>query len=365
MTDVFDQDVGDVGDGVVYEDFPPERPGRGGKWLRVLLVISVVGLLVLAALGIWVNGQISPGDPGEEIAVTIPKGATTAQIAAILDEQGVISNARLFRFYVKVKGEGGFQAGDYQMRKNSDFDDVLDVLGEGGKAKSLRLTIPEGLTVKQIAERVGRLPGRSAERFTELVNSGQYLSPYSPPGSTNLEGLLYPSTYELKPEDDEAVILQRLIDTMATAGAQVGLDQAQAKVGLTPYEVIIVASMIEREARIPDERGMVARVVYNRLEKGIRLGIDATIRYGVNRPTEPLRKSDLEKDGPYNTRLRAGLPPTPIAAPGEATLFAALNPTPGPWIYYVLADESGRHTFATTDAEFTRAVRVCREKKLC
>lgn len=359
MTDLYDQEE------VVYEDFPPERQRRKGRWARILLGIAVAALLVLAMAGIWLKGQISPGSPGEQIAVTIPQGATTAQIAALLDDQGVISNARLFRLYVKVKGDDQFQAGDYQLHKNSDFDDVLDVLGAGAKAKSDRLTIPEGLTVKQIAERVGRLEGRSADRFMDLVNSGQYVSPYSPPGSTNLEGLLYPSTYELKPEDDEAAILQKLIDAMATAGAQVGLDQSQAKVGLTPYEVIIVASMIEREARIPDERGMVARVVYNRLEKGIRLGIDATIRYGVNRPTEPLRKSDLEKDGPYNTRLRAGLPPTPIAAPGEATLFAALNPTPGPWIYYVLADQSGRHTFATTDAEFQRAVKVCREKKLC
>ena len=359
MTDLYDHEED------VYEDFPPERQRGKGRWARVLLAIAVVVMLVLAVAGIWVKGQISPGSPGDEIAVTIPRGATTAQIAAILDEQGVISSARIFRFYVKYKGVDGFQAGDYQMRENSDFDDVLAVLGEGAKAKSHRLTIPEGLTVKQIADRVGRLPGRSADRFMELVNSGQYTSPYSPPGSTNLEGLLYPSTYELKPEEDEAAILQRLIGAMATAGAQVGLDQSQAKVGLSPYEVIIVASMIEREARIPDERGMVARVVYNRLEKGIRLGIDATIRYGVNRPTEPLRRSDLDKDGPYNTRLRAGLPPTPIAAPGEATLFAALNPTPGPWIYYVLADQSGRHTFATTDAEFQRAVRVCREKKLC
>ena len=364
MTDLYDDEASGDAD-PVYEPFPEDRRGGGRRWLRIVLGLALAALLVLAVAGIWVQKQIDPGSPGDRVAVVIPRGATTAQIAAILDEQGVISSARLFRLYVRVKGEGPFQAGNYQLRENDSFDDVLAVLAKGARADSDRLTIPEGLTLVEIAERVGRLEGRSAEKFLELARSGQVTSPFSPPGNTNLEGLLYPSTYELKKGEDELSILRRMVDAFAVAGQQVGLQDSQAKVGLTPYEVVIVASMIEREARIPDERGKVARVVYNRLEKGIKLGIDATIRYGVNRPTQPLRVSDLEKDNPYNTRLRAGLIPTPIAAPGEATLHAALNPTPGPWIFYVLADASGRHTFATTDAEFTRAVRVCREKKLC
>jgi UPF0755 protein len=360
MTDVYDQEEADV-----YEPFPEPRQKGKRTLLKVVLAIALAVLLVLGLVGVWVQGQIDPGSPGEQVAVTVPRGATTARIAAILDEEGVISNARLFRLYVKVKSEGPFQAGNYQLRKHSSFGDVIAVLGKGAKAESQRLTVPEGLTLVQIAVRVGRLPGRSADRFLELARSGQFVSPYLPAGSTNLEGLLFPSTYELKPTEDEAAILQRMIDAFATVGAQVGLDQSQAAVGLTPYQVIIVASMIEREARVADERAMVARVVYNRLQKGIKLGIDATIRYGVDRPTQPLRKSDLAKDTPYNSRLHAGLPPTPISAPGEATLQAALHPVPGPWIFYVLTDQSGRHTFATTDAEFQRAVAVCRQKKLC
>jgi UPF0755 protein len=348
----------------VYEPFP-ERRRRGRTWLKVVLALVLAVLLVVGAVGVWAQKQINPGDPGEAVAVNVPKGSSTARIAAILDDKGVITNARLFKLYVKVKGAGPFQAGDYTLREHESFDDVLDVLAKGAKAESDRITIPEGLTLVQIAERVGRLKGRSAEKFLEIARSGEVQSPYSPPGSTNLEGLLFPSTYELKPTDDERAILVRMVNGFAAVGQQLGLDDAQAKVGLTPYQVVIVASMIEREARIPDERGMVARVVYNRLQKGIKLGIDATIRYGVNRPTQPLRKSDLAKDTPYNTRLHAGLPPTPIAAPGEATLAAALNPTAGPWIFYVLADSAGHHTFATTDAEFQRAVAKCREQKLC
>jgi UPF0755 protein len=348
----------------VFEPFPAARENRHLA-LKAGLAVAVAVLLLGAAVGVWAKGQISPGRPGPPVEVTVPKGATTSRIAAILDSQGVITNAGLFKLYVKWKGKGPFQAGSYQLRKHDSFDSVIATLGQGAKAEFDRITIPEGLTLVQIAERVGRLPGRSAERFLQLARSGEVTSPYQPPGSTNLEGLLFPSTYELKPTDDERAILTRMVNVFAATGAQVGLDDAQAKVGLTPYQVVIIASMIEREARIPEERGMVARVVYNRLQKGIKLGIDATIRYGVDRPTQPLRKSDLAKDTPYNTRLHAGLIPTPIAAPGEATLNAALNPTPGPWLFYVLADQAGHHTFATTDAEFQRAVQVCRQQKLC
>src|SRR5205814_1823681 len=145
---------------------------------------------------------------------------------------------------------------------------------------------------------------------------------------------------------------------------ELGLDQAAAKVGLSPYQVAIVASMIEREARVPDDRGMIARVIYNRLKQGIPLGVDATLRYALDRPTEPLRQSDLASKTPFNTRLNKGLPPTPIASPGRSTLEAAINPTPGAWLFYVLADATGHHEFATTDAEFQRAVANCRAKGL-
>lgn len=359
MTDVHDDEL-------VFEPFPEPRPHTGPKRIVVVAVALALALvLVGAAVGVWAQGQMNPGTPGEAISVTVPQGATTAQIASILDAKGVIKNARLFRLYVKWKGGGPFQAGEYTLRKNESYKQVVADLGKGAKVESDRITIPEGLTLVQIAERVGRLKGRSAQKFLEVARSGAVASPYLPPGSTNFEGVIFPSTYDLKPTDDERAILERMVNGFNVVAQQIGLDDSQAKVGLTPYQVVIVASMIEREARIPEERGMVARVVYNRLAKGIKLGIDATIRYGVNRPTQPLRVSDLNKDTPYNTRLHAGLPPTPIANPGQATLEAALNPTPGPWLFYVLADSAGHHTFATTDAEFQRAVAACRAAKLC
>jgi UPF0755 protein len=155
-----------------------------------------------------------------------------------------------------------------------------------------------------------------------------------------------------------------MIGAFEQQAEEVGLPQAAARVGVSPYQAVIVASMIEREARIADERGKVARVVYNRLAKGIRLGIDATIRYQLGKPSGPLLRSELTADTPYNTRTRAGLPPTPIANAGRASLEAAVNPTPGPWIYYVIADQDGHHTFVTTDAEFQKAKAAARAKGL-
>jgi len=359
MTDLYDDEA------VEYEPFPEPRRGRGRTAVKVVMALVVAALVLAAFVGVWVEHQIKPGSPGQLVELTIPRGSSTAQIAAILERNGVIKNATLFRLYVKWKGGGPFQAGSYQLHKHDSYDDVLKVMGKGAKVQEDRITIPEGLTLEQIAERVCRLKGRSAAKFLEIARSGQVTSPYAPPGSTNLEGLLFPSTYELRPTDDERAILQRMVDAFGAIGQETGLDNAQAKVGLTPYQVVIVASMIEREARVPSELAMVARVVYNRLAKNIKLGIDATIRYGLDKPSGPLHESELAKDTPYNTRLHTGLPPTPIANPGEASLTAALNPAPGPWLFYVLADADGHHTFVTTDAEFLKAVAACRAKGLC
>ena len=150
-------------------------------------------------------------------------------------------------------------------------------------------------------------------------------------------------------------------DQMASS---VGVQDAAAKAGVTPYDVITVASLVEEEAKVDDDRGMIARTIYNRLQKNMKLGIDATVEYAIGTHKPRLTASDLEVDSPYNTRKYAGLPPTPIAAAGQKSLEAALNPTPGPWLYYVLIDPSGKHAFATTDAEFEQLVRQARAKGL-
>jgi UPF0755 protein len=346
MTTLYDDEV-------VVEP-APEPAGGFPRWAKVILVLAVVGLLVAASVGFWATTQVRGTSGGDEVAVEIPLGSSTQRIAAILDDKGVVENARLFRVYLQVSGEGPFQAGAYTFREKQGYGDVVKVLKKGPELEFDRLTIPEGLTLPQIAARVGRLPDRSADRFLELARGGTVRSQFQPSDSTNLEGLLLPETYDLDPKDDELAILKRMVESFDAAALQLGLDQAEQKVGLSPYETVIVASMVEEESKIDDERPKVAQVIYNRLQKGWPLGIDATIRYALNRPTEPLRKSDLANDNPYNTRLHKGLIPTPIAASSRSALQATLAPEPGPWMYYVLIEKDGRHAFAVTDAEFAR-----------
>jgi UPF0755 protein len=341
------------------------RQRRPRPWLRILLAVVGVGLVIVLLAGWWVYRKIDPpGGPGAQVTVDVPKGSSTARIADLLDAAGVVADARVFRIYSKIDGGGPWQAGTYVFRKNSAVDDAIAVLDAGPQNSYTRLTIPEGYTLEQIAERVGRIPGRSAQKFLELANGGAVRSSVEPAGSNNLEGLLYPDTYQLDEHDDEARILQRMVQAMDQKLVELGVPDKAKALGVTPYQLVTIASMIEREARVPDERPKVARVVYNRLERGMRLGIDATTRYELKKPTAPLRKSELERDSPYNTRTRAGLPPTPISNPGAASLDAAANPADGTWIYYVIADAEGHHTFATTDAEFQRAKRAAQQKGL-
>lgn len=356
-------------DEAVYEPMRTPSGGGGRRLLKVFLALLVAGLLLASAVGFWVVKQIGGSPGGAEVAIELPLGSSTARIAAILDEEGVISSARLFRLYTRVTGAGPFQAGGYTFKKDQSFSSVVKTLDKGPQRVFQRLTVPEGLTLVQIAERVGKLPGRSAEKFLEVARSGSIRSQFQPADSVNLEGLTLAETYEFEPKDDEAAILKRLVEAFDAVAVEVGLDQAPTKLGLTPYQAVIVASLIEEEAKIPEDRPKMARVIYNRLARKERLGIDATLRYGLNRPTQPLRVSDLDSDTPYNTRKFAGLPPTPIAAPGRAALEATMSPADGPWIFYVLDPDQSRtpkggHFFTDSAREFEVVKAQCRKAGL-
>jgi UPF0755 protein len=195
-----------------------------------------------------------------------------------------------------------------------------------------------------------------------VAQSGTVRSRYEPAGSNNLEGLLLPETYFLSPGDDETAILRKMVDLFDQTADRVNLVNAAAKLKVTPYQVVIVASMVEREAKVPEDRGPIAQVIYNRLNAGMRLQIDATVEYALGEHKTSLLYSDLDVDSPYNTYKVDGLPPGPIASPGQASLEAAAQPTTGPWLYYVLSDSNGKHAFATTLDEFNRLVAEAKQK---
>jgi UPF0755 protein len=321
-------------------------------------------IVLLALTGFWVERQIHGHPHGGAITVSIPKGSSTSSIGGLLHRKGVVGNTIVWRFYTMVKRPGPLQSGDFRFRHDENMGHVLSVLRGGGQAAVHRVTIPEGSSLRQIAAKVGTIPGLSADRFMAVAQSGTVHSQFQPPGSTSLEGLTFPDTYFVEKGDDEAKLLARMVDAFDRMASAAGAQDAQAKAGVTPYQAIVVASLVEEEAKVDEDRGMIARTIYNRLGRNMKLGIDATVEYALGAHKPRLTNADLDIDSPYNTRKFAGLPPTPIAAPGEKSLEAALNPTPGPWLYYVLADANGRHAFATTDAEFQELVRQARAKGL-
>jgi len=355
-----------VRDAYHYEELPPplaQRPKRSRRGRVVLAVVAVI-VVLLALCAFWINRQIHGHPHGAQIAVTIPEGSSTSSIGSLLHSKGVIGNTMVWRLYTVVKRPGPLQSGDFTFRHNENMGHVLDVLEGGGQATVHRLTIPEGSSMRQIADKVGTIPGLSSARFMALAQSGTVRSQFEPPGSTSLEGLLFPDTYFVEKGDDEAKILTKMVTSFDQMASAAGLQNAQATAGVSPYDALIVASLVEEEAKVDADRGMIARTIYNRLQKNMKLGIDATVEYAIGTHKPQLTNADLDTDSPYNTRKYPGLPPTPIAAVGQKSLEAALNPTPGPWLYYVLIDPSGKHAFATTDAEFEQLVRQARAKGL-
>lgn len=340
---------------------------HGRRWPFILLAL-VVAFLVSAGLAVmWVQRQINPpGALGPQVRITVEKGMSTAEIAALLEREGVIANAGVFRYYSRLTGGGAIEAGAYTLNKRSHLSTVVKVL-EGGAAKAAeeRITIPEGLTLPQVAKVVGELPGRSAEKFMEAANSGAVRSQYQPAGTNSLEGLILPETYFLAQGDDEAKILRKLVSGFDQLATRLDISGAAARFGITPYQAVIAASLVEREARVDEDRGKVARVIFNRLDRKMPLQIDATVLYALGRPQQSVSFKDREVDSPYNTYRIPGLPPGPIANPGRKSLEATVSPTPGNWIYYVLTDPSGRHSFTADDREFQNLVKQCIAKGLC
>ncbi len=338
----------------------PRGPGRG----RLLLGVAVTLVLLLGACGVWVQRQINPsGAPGEVKTITVPEGASSSSIGDLLEEEGIITSAFVWDWYLRVDGGGPFQAGEYQLAEDSSMGDVVDLLSNGPlPPEERRYTVPEGLTQSEILARLAdseRGLGFDLAELEQLMDSGQVRSAYQPADQPSNEGILFPETYSVDPEATPLQVLQQMVAELDATMAGLDVVSAQDRFNLTPYEILVVASLIEEETKIAEERPMVARVIYNRLRQGMPLGIDATSRYEAEIEGRDRGDIDFQSSSPYNTRRVRGLPPTPIASPGRASIEAALNPADGPWIYYVLEDEEGHHFFTESDAEFLAAKRRC------
>lgn len=344
-----------------------ERPRRSRRWVKRLVFtvgfLVIIAMLVAGGVALWYVRQINPsGDPGAAVTFTVAADDTLQTISERLETEGLVVNARVFRWYTKHSGGLTITPGYYLLRPRDHMGNLLRVLRTPPEQTYTKVTFPEGFTLAKMAARIeSKVPRLTATEFLAAANDPSIVALYRPEGVTSLEGLLFPDTYQVSNGETATQVVSRMVALMERVGRQENIDQAPFF--LTPYQVLIVASMIEREAKVDEDRAKIARVIYNRLGRGMPLQIDATLFYLQNPdlPFDVLKNTDT----PYNTYLYAGLPPTPIANPGRASIRAALNPANDPpqgdpickdlpdprdchLLYYVVADEDGRHAFAAT-----------------
>jgi UPF0755 protein len=287
--------------------------------------------------------------------VVVPRGATLGEIAELLEGNGVISSAGFFELRARIEGRSGnLKPGPYGFQENMSYDAVLDRLEKGVAPNVVMVTIPEGRSRREIAPLVDGLDGNylRATRRSPVLDPSDYRA-----GRVrSLEGFLFPATYELKKGQPVSRLVERQLEACKRNFDEVDLRFARSR-NLTPYDVLIIASMVEREAQVARERRLVASVIYNRLRQDIPLGIDATIRYALNQWNRPLRQSELATSSPYNTREIPGLPPGPIGNPGLASIKAAARPARSDYLFYVVKPGTcGEHAFSSTDSEFQEDV---------
>lgn len=352
-----------------YEDLAASD-GCGARAVIGLFTVIAIVALAVGLYGWNIMKKIDPpGPPGAQIAsFTISRGTTRQTLGEKLEKAGIITDAKTWNLYGKF-AQPSFEAGEYTgFRKNMSFPEVIKVL-DGGPLpiEQVSITFKEGITLADaIGLFVQKFPQYKPEEFWNALSSGQVKSkfypnpaPALPPGFTAWEGLLFPNTYNFQKNWPVAKLLQKLVDLMDERLTAYGYQNAVAKTGFTPYQVLTVASMIEKETNRPEERAKVARVIYNRYEAGDFFGIDATTRYGRKKFTGPLVTADFDPSDPYSTRGNATIhrwPPTPICLPSEASIKAAIAPDPGPWKWYVVdVDNPTSHIFTDNIAEFNAA----------
>jgi UPF0755 protein len=326
-----------------------------GKIVTVLgIVVGLIGASALAGV-LWLRslGVLGSSDPGRVVEVEVPEGASASEIGELLADAGVVKSALGFRIRAWMEGgAGNIQAGSYELHTGLTARDALTVMvASGPLVEFTTVTFPEGSWLTDFARIVGDETHISRGAFLQIVRKAQVGSSYLPDDVDTLEGLLFPSTYQVIDKDDARTLATRLVEEFERQMERIDLSRVRT-MGYAPYEAITIASMIEAEARVTEDRPKIAAVIYNRLDEGMRLDIDATVLYALGEHKAELTSEDLAIDSPYNTRLYAGLPPTPIGAPGMGSLEAAGAPADGAWLYYVLADCEGHHAFSETYEQF-------------
>jgi len=338
---------------------------------RLIILVILVGLLAVAGTTAWtysdLHKPVAHARTGQYIE--IPKGSSPAAIVKKLVDEGVVKHELPLKIYLKSTGAGAtLKAGEY------DFPSPISPLGvlaklQQGQRKLNRFTVIEGWTRWDIARAMIQVPefGLSDEaQALGLMNNVSLINDLDPE-ARNLEGYLFPDTYEFSPETNGAELIEMMVKRFRNVWKPDWTNRARS-LNFTPRQIVTTASIIETEAKLADERPLVASVIYNRLQKDIPLAVDSSIIYaskleGKWRYDGKVYRSDIDRRSPYNTRIYTGLPPGPVASPGESSLKAALNPATSDYLYYVRnpARDDGAHNFYSNGGEFETGVAALRK----
>lgn len=341
------------------------RFGDGGNRGRGVLgaiarhpfrVFAAIALIFAAWFLVELFQPFHPAGSGR-VEVNVPKGASVSEVGDLLSEKGVIDSSTLFQVRVTLAGKRSeIYSGHFTLAHEMSYGEAIDALSQPPLKRTVTVTIPEGYSRSQAAQVIEEdgVPGS----YTKATVKSKYLNPaqYGGKGAKTLEGFLFPDTFELKPQAPVADLVQLQLQDFKRRIKGVDMSYAKSK-NLTVFDVLTIASMIEREAGVPSQYKDVASVIYNRLHEGMPLGIDSTTRFATGNYTKPLTESELAIDSPYNTRTNAGLPPGPIDSPGLEAIEAAAHPAKTGYLFYVTTPGAcGKLTFAKTEAEFEAAV---------
>jgi len=318
---------------------------------RIVLGIGAGLLVLVLAFVLWYELEAHAlGPPGPQVVVTVQKGEPTSAIISALSKQGVIGSSLAFRVSDAFHGTPSVLPGSYALHQNLAFSEVRALLAAGPNIYPV--DVRPGFTFSEVAEQVDSLPGHSEGGFAKAEESGAVHSTITATDPNNLEGMLGTGSYLILPGESDTAILTDMVQRFDHDIATAGLTTTSASaLGMTPYQVLIAASIVEKEGYIPVNMPDTARVIYNRLAQGTPLQMDSTVLYALGQDGGPVTAQDLKIQSPYNTYLNTGLTPTPICMPSMDALRAAVDPPAGAWLYFVLVQKNGVMAFSDTYAE--------------
>jgi UPF0755 protein len=341
-----------------------KRDNKYKRWKFTLISILVILVLSIVSFAIYYNRAIMPvnAEKPENVSFEIPQGSSSSQIARILKDNNLIRSELVFRLVLKKNNaENALKAGYYDLNTGMNVNEIIAELIKGGKNKNVvSFTIPEGYELKMIAEKLSKEGLVDKDRFLELTSDKKYFEDKFPflanlRDGQNLEGYLFPSTYEVYLGATEEEIIEKMLLQFQKVFEEKVRNQMD-NVNLSFNEIVTLASIIEREAKLDEERGLISAVFHNRLKIGMPLQSCATVQYILGERKEVLTEADTRIQSDYNTYIHKGLPPGPIASPGEKSLLAAVNPEDVDYLYFrTREDGTGGHVFSRTYEEHLKA----------